>query len=330
MVQEPLTREVVVAALAPASALLDHGGRPIPNGGQIQPGVVDSIAMAEGVAPEPGRTDGCYVSGASVHDLCWTQAAVGCEVSVQGGSTWGAPFAQDIDAALVRVDGACETWKNELLQANAAYVKVSGGRWPVAQPIMRGPLDMASSVLGESRFCLAVHDSRRELRELLKICAEVFVDMAVARVSETPAFEGGYLPYAKWGLLAPGTCVRMQNDAATLISPDSYRDLALDLDEFMAGQFDYSIMHTHSSGAHALPVIAKNPRLTVVQVQVDPPPSGVPVERLISALQGVQAAGKGLLISGDLLAKDVRLLADELKPSGLAIQIERQGRRLDS
>jgi len=261
MTQEPLIREVVVAELAGSSALLDHEGRLLPNGSQIQPGVVDSTAMAERAAPEPGHTDACYVSGVSLHDLCWTQAAMGCEVFVQEGSVWGSPFAQDIDAALVRVEGSCVAWKKELLQANAAYIKVSGGYWPVAQPIMRGPLDMASSILGESLFCLAVHDSRRELRELLKVCAEVFVDMAVARVSGTPAFEGGYLPYAKWGLLAPGTCVRMQNDAATLISPDAYRDLALDLDELVAGQFDYSIMHTHSSGAHALPVIAKNPRL---------------------------------------------------------------------
>ena len=298
--------------------ILRDGSTPIETY-EITPGLLDPLASLQ--ATKPVRlVDGDFIGGWGAYDQCWTEALLGCRVLRAGPSVWSEPIISDwADMDRVPAEGN-EAWLKELLHVNQILVDAVGGAYPVSQPLLRGPLDMAEAAMSSTMLYAGFYEATENLRSFLQLCARVFVRAARSRLDHTPRFHGGYAVRYEWGLWAPGTTVQFQADASRNLSARVYREFLFDIDRTIASAFEYPIMHTHSGSHHILPVIMDLPELRAVEVTLDPAPYGPPPLDLLPDFERIQEAGKSLLISGPMRGADLKALLDRLSPVGLGIR----------
>jgi hypothetical protein len=281
--------------------------------------LLDPLASLQ--ATRPYRlVDGDYLGGWGAYDQCWTEALLGCRVLRAGPSVWTEPFIyhwQDLDRLPA---GGDQAWLDELLRVNQIIVDAVGSSYPISQPLLRGPLDMAEAAMPSAMLYAGFYEEPERLRGFLMLCAHLFVHAARRRLDCTPPFHAGYAVRYEWGLWAPGTTVQFQADASRNLSATMYRQFLLDVDRAIAGAFEYSIMHTHSGSRHILPVLIDNPELKAIEVTLDPAPYGPPPLDLLADFERIQQAGKSLLISGPMRQADLQVLLNRLSPVGLGIR----------
>jgi hypothetical protein len=286
---------------------------------EITPGLLDPLASLEVTRPDR-LVDGDFIGGWGAYDQCWTEALLGCRVRRVGPSVWTEPFLEDWEDAEGAPTEGNEGWLNELLRVNQVLVEAVGGAYPVSQPLMRGPLDMAVAAMPSERLYAGFYEAPERLRSFLERCAQIFVNAARRRLECTPRFHGGYAARYEWGLWAPGTTVQFQADASRNLSAHTYREFLFEIDRRIAGAFEYSIMHTHSGSRHILPVLAEVPELRAIEVSLDPAPYGPAPLELLADFETIQRAGKSLLISGPMRRGELEVLLERLSPVGLGIR----------
>jgi len=200
-------------------------------------------------------------------------------------------------------------------------VGAAGGKMGVAQPLFRGPFDVATAAIGAAELCLEVTDRPKEFEGFMEYCTDLYVDVARCRLEETPPFAGGYFPFMPWGLWAPGPTVRYQADNSYMISPRMYRDRFMHFDRRVARAFEYSAFATHTTQAAHLPVYAEIPELRAIEMTIERPPFGRPPLELLPQFCEVQAMGKALMLTGAVTRAELDGLLDGLSPRGLAFRV---------
>jgi hypothetical protein len=175
-------------------------------------------------------------------------------------------------------------------------------------------------VLPSALLYAGFYENPAQLRKLLHVCAKIFVDVGKRRLAQTPPWQGGYMVRYEWGLWAPGPTIQFQADASRNLSPAKYREFLVEIDREITGEFEFSIIHTHSGSSHILPVLVEEPGLRAIEVALDPAPYGPPPPQLLPRFKLVQEAGKSLYIGGPLKRSELDLLLENLSPTGLAIR----------
>lgn len=288
------------------------GGRLVAEGDLIRP---------EDVAPEPlvggqpaALVAGDFIQGVAPYDLCWTEVIAGCPLRWRSGYVWAEPFLAGPNPLEMVAE---DPWLARLLEITRLQVELAQGQYPVCQPLLRGPVDMAAAALGDEALCLALVDQPERARGLLESCAEIFISVARAWTAAVPPFGDGYCLYGIW---APGTAVRTQCDNAALLSPELYREFLLPCDERICASFDYPLMHTHSGFIGMVaPVLLQVRGLRAVQVSLDWP-AGPGVAELLPTFQLLNQH-LPLIITGGLTQAELDLLLKHLSPRGLCLQV---------
>lgn len=291
---------------------------PLVGGGLVEEG---NLVRPEDLAPEHlagGRCSalvaGDFIQGVAPYDLCWTEVIAGCPLRWRAGHVWAEPFlAEPGDLSLAAED----PWLARLLEITRLQVALAGGEYPVCQPLMRGPVDIAAAALGDEALCLALIDQPERARRLLDGCTGIFISVARAWTAAAPAFAGGSCLYGIW---APGTSMRTQCDNAALLSPELYREFLVGCDERICASFDYPLMHTHSGFIGMVaPVLLQVRGLRAVQVSLDWP-AGPGVAELLPVFQQLNEQ-LPLIITGGLTQTELDLLLKHLSPRGLCLQV---------
>lgn len=286
---------------------LADGSRSV-EGQRITPELIDPKRFY-GDAPGPGSpVRGDFLAGMGPPHLCWTEAVVGCPVRVVTGGPWAEPFSADWRAVdRLQPDVRWLAKLEEFVQLLAAF---ADGRFPVTQPLMRGPADMMASAAGHESACLALVQEPAVAEAFLAWCAEMFLETARRRLAHTPPFAGGYL--SAYGIWAPGTVVRTQIDNATMLSPAVYRDHVLPHDRRIIEAFDFSLIHLHSGCLHVVDPLLDVDALRAVQVSIDHPGGPLAVE-VLPVLERI-IRRKPLIVTGPVSAvelEDLRALASQ-------------------
>jgi len=252
-------------------------------------------------------------------DFCWTQAFIGCPICVNSGKVWAEPFIEEIEKinSYLKIN---EEWLKKLLEFTSALIDFSQGRFPVAQPLFRGPIDMAASALGSDRLCIAIYKRPDLLGNLLSFCAKVFIDALLEQLRLLPRFQNGYS--CVFGIWAPEPICRTQADYSVLVSPEIYEKIFLPHDLKIIKTFKYTIFHLHSANIHIAEKLLKVPELKAIQVSIDYPAKAFspPLEKLIPVFRKIQEK-KPLIISGPVTKKELQLIRRELSPEGLALNL---------
>jgi hypothetical protein len=258
----------------------------------------------------------------------WMEGIMGCpiKVSLSSDSIGADPCLEDL-SGLDAVEAAAldpdNPWLVKLLEFQRFLVEAFGTIHPVGLPIMRGPVDLVTAMLGGARAILEFYDHPKEMERLVRICADVWLQTARAQIELLPTFQGGYFNYRV--IWTPGPSPVLQEDNAALLSPTLYREFIFPQDERILASFTHPFFHTHTASMHiVLDALLSCPHVKAIDSCWDPLPFGPPVKELIPMYQKIQQAGKSLyvLAIGCPDEQELLLLREELSPRGLCIFIE--------
>jgi hypothetical protein len=251
---------------------------------------------------------------APLNGFPWMEAILGCSIHVsrESNSVWAEPppFFKLEDKVLLDPKNS---WFQKLLQATEALVELSAGRFPVASGIMRGISDLMAALLGSNRFYLAIHDQPEGLSQLAQYLAEIWVEVVRAQYEVIPSFEKGYVNAGLW---MPGLCPVYQEDAAALISPESFEEIIAPYSRQVLLSFECPIMHLHSEGLQIIDSVMGIENQPVIEVNIDP--AGPPLSELMPIFKLIQQNAP-LEIFGTV--DEIRTCLDELAFDGLACLI---------
>lgn len=276
----------------------------------------------------------------------WAEAAIGCPITYTGKNFWSCPIEEtksdeglktwiaDLRRGLASQSGAsdgsgfegtaqafaareaCASWLTIYGALLNLLGEQFGSQWPIGQSILRGPLDLAAAVLGEERMIYLFFDQPALMKELLELATKVFLKFIALHRHRGSSFRNGSV-IGSYYLWVPGRCLRLQEDAMALLSPQVYREFIHPLDCHIASAADYTLFHLHSTGMHLLGSLLDNPGLQIIQVSKD---EGVELGSILAGLKTIQAAKKCLVLKGRFNAEELRLAKSNLDYRGLCIQ----------
>jgi hypothetical protein len=267
---------------------------------------------------------GDFIRTIAPHDLCWTQAFVGCPIRVSAGKVWAEPFLEDVTEIDFSSLKANHRWLEKLLEFTRVLVESSSGSYPVVQPLFRGPIDMAASALGPDKLCVATYKHPDEFGRFLDFCSETFIDAFNHQAKLIPKFYDGYC--CGYGIWAPKPICRDQADHSVLVSPQLYEKVFLRHDLKIIDSSEYTTFHLHSATVHIANILRRIPKLSAIQVSIDYPAKAFspPVEELMPTFKEIQKS-KPLIITGPVTEKELSLIVERLRPEGLALKLSRLG-----
>ena len=290
----------------------------------LAPGMLDLDRLA-GRAQTAGPLeyrDDRFHTRAPYARVPWVEAILGTPIraTIQGGSmrtlacieNWAEWERQD--------NHRDEVWFDTLKRLTELLVQRSGGRYAVAQTLMRGPCDLAEAVLGPELLSFSLYEHQDSLQRFLDEVTGAFIEILYAQIERIPPLRGGYL--SPFGIWAPGTVVRTQCDATAFLSAAHYAEWFLPYDEQICESVEYSIIHLHSVSLHTVDALLAVERPHAIQVTLETSPPGPTLEEMLPTFRKILGV-KPLLLEGKLSPDEVRRLRDELPGDGLAITARR-------
>ena len=311
-----------LVSVAEHQPLEDRGGIPLADGSraadgcQITPELLEPARFYDESPPASPVVRGDFLAAQAPPGMCWTEAAFGCPVRIVTGGPWAEPFVQDGETHPCAEPD--RRWIDKLEAFVDYLVERAAGLHPIAQPLLRGPVDMMFAGLGHEKACTVVKTAPAVSDRILDHCADLFIEIAARRLARTPLFEGGHL--SPFGIWAPGSTVLTQVDNASLLSPATYRERVLPFDRRVFESFDYTLIHLHSCCLHIVDHLLGEDALDCIQVSIDYPGGPLAAE-VMPALQRIVEI-KPLIVSGPVYASELREL-ERLRPSGgLCLQVQ--------
>ena len=247
----------------------------------------------------------------------WVEAIVGCPIHHRAGNVWAEPWIDTYDR-LDEVDLQLNlAWLDRLAGFTRWLVELSGGRFPVALSLMRGPADLQAAVRGAEQSIYDLFDYPHHLDRTLKALTEAWIKVMRAQLDTIPGFAGGH-SFSCQHLWARKQGGWFQDDAIAFWSPAFYRKHVRACEETLSGCADVTGIHLHPASLFTVDELVKMPNLDVIEVNVDD--VGPTVQEMIPRFQQILEK-KRLLIWGAFTIDDLVTIKENLPTRGLALQL---------
>jgi hypothetical protein len=272
-------------------------------------------------AHQAANDDFFYV-GSAYWGIPWLEAILGCQVSVTAANCRAEAFLNDPqDFPGLGSDLYANPWLDALLRFTEELARFADGRFPVCPPLLRGPGDVASAILGAMNFVTGFIDEADAMKRLLDCAARTRLAVLERLHAILPAWHethaaGGY-PSRVW---CRRTVAYYQEDSAALLNPRLFREFLLPLANQAREAAEVNFIHLHSACLYPLEMLLQGGSFDVLQINIDHGGVAPPLSALIPTLQRVQAAGRPLLLWGEFTPADWQLIQRELSPTGLSLQ----------
>ena len=274
-------------------------------GTRITPDMIDVDAFMEDYERLYGEVASIGQTGVWTAEpyiaLPWLEAMLGCEVFSTRNSFVTHPRVRSIGE--IRNFGFDQEnpWFLKYMEFLASLKKLSGGRFPVGQPIMRGPSDVMGAVLGQEQMVYALYDDPDEMKRFFLKTAEVHSQVIARHYSCVGEFMGGSSIgfYHVW---CPGRCIWFQEDLSSLMTRQLYGEFLKEPDERICQGYDYTAIHLHCSSFFILDELLEIEKLKVIQVNKDV--GGPSVADMLPVFRKILGKKK-LIIWGELDEEDI-------------------------
>ncbi|MBC8255477.1 MAG: hypothetical protein H8E35_15815 [Ardenticatenia bacterium] len=250
----------------------------------------------------------------------WLEAIAGAPLSVEPGGIWAGPTVKSYDSRKPIEFDPDNNWLRKLLECYEALSLHSGGRFPVALPTMRCPLDSLAALRGPAEMCLDFYDHPDEVHRVLGELAELYIKVNEAVLDVILPFENGHS--TRMHLWAPGKAITPQNDISTIVSTRTYEEFALPWDRKIIERFDYHSYHLHAPEHHIYEILADIEPLTALQVTLDFTPGDFGLEDMIPILRRVLSKKPIILVCLDF--EQAERCLEALPGAGLCLMLAPQ------
>ena len=292
------------------------------SGAELLPSMLDPADLLDAYeeAYESSTSiDDDFIRGASpISAVPWMEAMLGCRVRIAKDSIWAEERGATWDEMETIEISDDNPWLKAYLRLLEALAQRSAGRFPVSQPILRGVSDLLGSLRGHSQALIDCMESPGRVRRAVRRCADALIEAVRRHYAIVTPFHGGY-SVEQYSLWSPKPIIRLQEDASSVYSPTLYRELIQPEDRRVAAAFPACLVHLHSASLFLLSHFLEIEGIDIVQINRDA--VGVHLEDMMGSLRQVQNAGRLLLLRGDLDTEEIELIARELSPTGLMVQI---------
>jgi len=257
---------------------------------------------------------------APYYKIPWVEAIAGCSLIVKTDSIWSKPYVDRSDLGRQRIKVArSQEWIDKLVDFTTYLAHAAFPRYLVTQTLMRGPGDLLSAIMGVENMCIGMYMFPKETHDILSKLTNVLIEAASTQSKAIPGFEGGYCnPFGIW---APDTSVRTQDDASVQLSPRQYKEFILPCEKRIVEPFYYTVRHVHSGCIRIVDMLLDMAGLSAIEVTVDEFPYPRDWRTLIPALQKIQTR-KPLIVSGVFTQNEFDGMASALSPNGLLLDAE--------
>lgn len=246
----------------------------------------------------------------------WMEAMLGCEVSSTGSSFVAHAPEQHPDAVNLEQIIKRE-WFASYLEFTRMLQQLGENRFPVGQPILRGPTDIVGTILGQQQLVYALYDRPEKTVRLLHNAVDRFLEVLHAQKIHIEPFYGGYA-MGFYDIWCPGDCIWFQDDVTALCSPKIYQRYIYETHQRLAASAEYTMMHVHPASFYIMDDLLNIPELRAIQINKDT--GGPSVEEMLPVLQKVQQH-KNLVLCGDFTEREALFLTSHLPPEGVYILI---------
>jgi len=248
----------------------------------------------------------------------WMEAMLGCPVEISGESIWG----KERNASWEELDDLAlfddNPWLQKYLEFLTALVQNAAGRYPISQPILRGISDMIGALRGNNQALFDTLEAPDRVKDLAVRCTDALIAVTQKQYDIIEPFHGGYL-IEQFGMWSPEIIVRLQEDVSAVYSPRTYCDLIQPFDRQVADAFPSCLIHLHNSSLFLIDYFLEVEEIDVFQINRDL--VGMSTREMIPYLQKVQQRNRRLLIRGPMSFEDLKLMKENLAPTGLILQI---------
>ena len=204
-------------------------------------------------------------------------------------------------------------WFLKYMEFVEKLVKLSDDRFPVGEPIMRGPSDIVGAILGQSEMVFAIVDDTARMKSLFKKVTEIFIEVIFRHYEAVKPFKGGY-SFGFYPVWSPEKCIWFQEDLSAILSPNHYREFLKEPAEMICKGYDYTAVHLHPASFFIIDELLKIDRLKAVEVNKDI--GGPTVTEMIPIFKRILEK-KNLIIWGDLDEPDIDVISGELPSRGI-------------
>ena len=247
----------------------------------------------------------------------WMEAILGCAVYAGDAAFTAEPWMESLDQIETLRFDPDGPWAKKYLEFTSRLVALSNGRFPVGQPIMRGPTDMIGTVMGQAEMVFALVDQPVAMHRFVERVTDIFLDVIAAQQRLVPLFHGGSA-IGFYHLWAPGPSIWFQDDLAAILSPEIYRDFFIPAAERICAGYDYTLVHLHPQSFFVVDDLLKIERLKVIEVNRDV--GGLTIQEMMPTLRKILSQ-KNLVVWGDYSEDDLDYIRSELRVEGLFLNV---------
>ena len=288
---------------------------------EIRPSEIDPAAFVDGQLGYLERSmqvgDDVWRTAMPLASIPWMEAILGCPILSSGTHLASRPVADSPASLHLPWFEPDNPWIQKYLEFLQVYGQTLGGRYPVAQSVLRGPSDLACALLGAENATVALLDQPDSMRWLLGQITQREEEFLRLQMEHLRPFQGGYV-IGQYDIWAPEKPLRLQEDFSNLYSPKLYSEFLQPLDRRLAALTSYNLIHLHASSLFLIDHFLEIEELRLFQVTKD---EGTPsLSTMMPSLIRIQAAGRPLIVKGRFTTADLQLLREKLSPCGLCLQ----------
>ena len=247
----------------------------------------------------------------------WMEAIFGCEIYGTKSSFISRPYVKTVrDLKKIQFNPE-NPWYKKYFEFIRKLDKLSAGRFPIGQPIMRGASDVVGALLGQTELVYALLEEPEAMQEAFFKVTNALRSVIKAQWDAAPDFHGGYSMgfYYVW---CPGKCIWFQEDLCALLSPQIFNDFLREPDASVCPGYDYTAVHLHPASFFVLDAYMEMDGLRAIQINKDV--GGPSVMEMVPMFQKVLTK-KNLIIFGDLDEKDIDCIVEDLPRVGTFLNI---------
>jgi hypothetical protein len=261
--------------------------------------------------------DGFWV-GTPFAGIPWVEAMLGCEILGSTDSFITQPWAHSVeDLRKIKFDLNNNPWAEKYLEFITKLQKLSQGRFPVGQPILRGLSDTVGAIMGQTELVYALVDHPDIIGPLFFQVADFYRQLIRLQYDRIQPFWGGY-SLGFYNVWCPGECIWFQEDLTSLLSPAIYSQLLAQPDRKICAGYPYTAIHVHPVSFFILDQLVQMRELKAIQVNKDT--GGPSIREMLPQFRKIVAAKK-LIVWGELDETDIDCITEALPGRAIFLHI---------